>query len=109
MEKEGISMNEEKKNLTEEERKKLKEKLKKQVDEMSDEELDKVAGGSSFPLYDFGCYCADNGYTAEALKLLEEKGEEAALSYLKEKAQEGGFPLWIAEDLFYLRLRRQIL
>jgi len=109
MEKEGISMNDEKKNLTEEERKELKEKLKKQVDEMSDEELENVVGGSSFPLYDFGCYCADNGYTAEALRLLEEKGEEAALSYLKEKAQEGGFPLWIAEDLFYLRLRRQIL
>ena len=45
MEKESISMSEEKKELTEEERKELKEKLKKQVHEMSDEELDKVAGG----------------------------------------------------------------
>ena len=45
MEKEGISMSEEKKNLTEEERKALKENMKKQIDEMSDEELDEVAGG----------------------------------------------------------------
>ena len=45
MEKEGISMSEEKKNLTEEERKELKEGLKEKIDEMSDEELDKVAGG----------------------------------------------------------------
>ena len=45
MEKEGISMSEEKKNLTEEERKELKEGLKNQIDEMSDDELDKVAGG----------------------------------------------------------------
>ena len=45
MEKEGISMNEEKKNLSKEERQELKEKMKKQIDEMSDEELDKVAGG----------------------------------------------------------------
>jgi len=45
MEKEGISMNEEKKNLSKEERQELKEKMKKQIDEMSDEELDMVAGG----------------------------------------------------------------
>ena len=45
MEKEGISMNEEKKNLSKEERQELKGKMKKQIDEMSDEELDKVAGG----------------------------------------------------------------
>ena len=51
MEKEGISMSEEKKNLTEEERKELKEGLKEKIDEMSDEELDQVAGGSFNPFH----------------------------------------------------------